>query len=78
MSVTIFHKPGFARAAFARCVADTRRTENKTLFGEHGKDFLHVVAAELLIAAERQLERRALDVIDQDMEVVGVNQGVLR
>ncbi len=44
---------------------------------QHAEHFLHVVAAELLRGRERQLERRALHVVDQDVQVVGIDQRVL-
>ena len=44
---------------------------------EDAEHLLDVVPAELLRGGERQLERRALHVIDQDVQVVRIDQRVL-
>jgi hypothetical protein len=50
---------------------------HEPVFGEQREDLLHVLAAEALARPERQLERGALDVIEQDVQVVGVDERVL-
>ncbi len=50
---------------------------DEPLLGENAQDFLHVRAPERVARIERQLERRALDVVDQDVEVVGIDQRAL-
>ena len=59
-----------------RVVSRRRRrpSMHEPLLGEHAEDFLHVVPAERFVGRERQLERRALDVIDEDVQVVGIDQ----
>jgi len=47
------------------------------LFGQDGEDLLDVLLTELLVDAERQLECGALHVVEQDVQVVGVDQRVL-
>jgi hypothetical protein len=42
-------------------------------FGEHRQDLLHVHLAERLVARERQLERCALHVVEQNVQVVRVD-----
>ena len=44
---------------------------------QHAQHFLHVPPAETLVGRERQLERRALHVVDEDVQVVGIDQRVL-
>ena len=51
---------------------------HEPLLGQDAEDFLQVVPAELLGGRERQLERRALHVIDEDVQVVGIDERVLR
>src|SRR6516165_10019270 len=66
---------------------------DEPLLGEDAEDLLHVVPldvadvtssggrkgpAERLRGAERQLERSALDVIDEDVQVVRIDQRALR
>ena len=46
------------------------------LLGQNAEDLLQVVAAEPFIGGERQLERRAFDVIDEDVQVVRIDQRV--
>ena len=43
-----------------------------------GQDLLHVVTAERFAARERQLERGAFDVIDEDVQVVGIDERPFR
>jgi hypothetical protein len=50
---------------------------DESLLGEHREDLLHVLPAERFIGRERQLERGALHVIEQDVQVVGIDQRVL-
>ncbi len=50
---------------------------HEPLFPEHAEDLLQLFAAEPLIVMERQLECRALHVIEQDVEVVRIDQRVL-
>ena len=50
---------------------------HEPLFPKHAQDFLQILAAEPLIVPERQLECRALHVIEQDVEVVRIDQRVL-
>jgi hypothetical protein len=50
---------------------------NESLFREDPKNFLHVVPSEGFAACERQLEGRAFDVIDEDVEVVRIDQRAL-
>ena len=47
---------------------------HEPLLGQDAENLLQVVPAERLGAGERQLERRALDVIDEDVQVVGIDQ----
>ena len=49
---------------------------NPNLIGENGQDFLKVVAAKRIARREWQLEGRAFDVIDQDVQVVGIDHRV--
>ena len=51
---------------------------HESFLRQHREDLLHVLAAEPLVVAERQLEGGALDVIEQDVEVVGIDQRVFR
>ena len=51
---------------------------HEALLGEHRQHLLQVVPAERFAIGERQLERRALDVIDEDVEVVGIDERALR
>jgi hypothetical protein len=44
---------------------------------EHAQ-ILRIVLAELLAIPDRQLERRALQMADQDFEIVGIDLRVLR
>ena len=44
---------------------------------QNAEHLLHVVAAVLFARRERQLEGRALHVIDEDVQVVGIDQRVL-
>ena len=46
-------------------------------FGENAEHCLHVHRAVLLARRERQLEGGTLHVIDQDVQVVGIDQRVL-
>jgi hypothetical protein len=50
----------------------------KPLLRENCQHLLHVVAAELLLLRERQLESGALHVIDEDVQVVRIDQRALR
>ena len=50
---------------------------HEALFRQDAEDLLQVLPAVRLGGRERQLERGALDVIDQDLQVVGVDEGVL-
>ena len=50
---------------------------HEALLGEHGENLLQVVPPERLARGERQLERRALDVIDEDVQVVGIDERAL-
>ena len=50
---------------------------DEAFLAEHGEDLLHVLVPEALIVAERQLEGRALHVVEQDVQVVGVDERVL-
>ena len=51
---------------------------DQALFSEDAKDFLNVVTAETFRRREWQLEGGAFDVIDQDVEIVRIDQRVLR
>ena len=51
---------------------------DESLFRQDAEDLLHVDAAELLVGGERELERGALHVVDEDVQVVGVDERVLR
>ncbi len=51
---------------------------HQAALGENAEHFLHVVAAVLLRSGERQLERRALHVVDEDVQVVRIDQRMLR
>jgi len=42
---------------------------------QHG---LQIFLAELFARRERQLERRTLDVVEQDLQIIGIDEGVLR
>ena len=46
-------------------------------FLQHAEHVLHVHLAVALLGRERQLERRALHVIDEDVQVVGIDERVL-
>jgi len=50
---------------------------DEALLGEHGQDFLDVEVAVALVGAERQFERRALHVVEQDVQVVRIDERVL-
>jgi hypothetical protein len=56
---------------------------DEAFFAEHRQDLLDVdfidpaFGPERLVHAERQLERRALHVVEQDVQIVGVDQRVL-
>ena len=50
---------------------------HEPLLGQDAENLLHVVPAERLRRRERQLERRALDVIDEDVQVVGIDERAL-
>ena len=49
---------------------------DEVLLGQKLQDLLHVLQPEALAGAKRQLECRALEVIEQDVQVVGIHQGV--
>ena len=51
---------------------------HEILLGKHCEDFLQVMTTERLVARERELERRALDVIDENVQVVWIDQRALR
>ena len=51
---------------------------HEPLFGQKAQHLLDIVTAERLRSRERQLERRALDVIDEDVEVVRIDERALR
>ena len=74
---------GVGRIGLIRPVPLTVRLVDETFFGQHREDCLeiHLVApafhAELLVVSEGQLERRALHVIQQNVQVVGVDERVL-
>ncbi len=50
---------------------------DEPLLGQQREDLLQVVPTELLARRERQLERGALDVIDQNVQIVGIDQRAL-
>src|SRR4051812_14409280 len=50
---------------------------DESLLGKNSEYRLKVVGAELLTSCERQLERRALDVIDEDVQVVRIDERAL-
>ena len=62
--------PVFRRLRIARAV-------HESVLAQDVEHLLHVDDAERVGAAERQLERRALHVVDQDVQVVGIDQRVL-
>src|SRR5439155_14443540 len=73
-----FARPG-PSAIRARLVGIlSARAMDDTLLGEDGENLSNVVPAELLRDAERQLERRALHMTDQDVEIIGIDQRALR
>ena len=51
---------------------------HQPLLGENRQHLLHVISAELLGRAERQLERRALHVVDENVQVVGIDERPFR
>ena len=51
---------------------------HEALFRQNPQDLLHVVPAERFGRTERQFERGALDMVDEDVQVVGVDQRPLR
>ena len=53
------------------------RAVHEAVLAQNHQHLLHVDGAERVGAAERQLERRALHVIHQDVQVVGIDQRVL-
>ena len=54
------------------------RSVDQPLLGQYRKYVAEIVPAEGLVPGKRQLERRALDVIDEDVQVVGIDQRPLR
>ena len=50
---------------------------HEALLRQDAEDLLQVLPAERLAGRERQLERRALDVVDQDLQVVRIDERVL-
>ena len=50
---------------------------DESFLGEHREDLLDVLVSEPLVVAERQLERGALHVVEEDVQVVGVDERVL-
>jgi len=63
--------------ALARPVPAVPRPVEQLLVLEVLQDLDEVLPAERLVAHERQLERRALDVVDEDLQVVGVHPALL-
>ena len=53
------------------------REMHEALLRENLEDVLHALAAEDFGSPERQFERGALDVRQQDLKIVGIDQGVL-
>ena len=68
--------PGPSRELAGHALACLRiiRAVHQPLLGQDAENLLHVVAPERFGAGERQLERRALDVIHQDVQVVGIDE----
>ena len=50
---------------------------HEAFLGEHGEDLLHVDRAERVRRGERQLERGALHVVEQNVQVVRIDERVL-
>src|SRR5262245_7914784 len=53
-------------------------TMKESTFSEKLENLGHRVTAERLVNAERELKRRALQVTDQDVNIVGIHQSALR
>ena len=69
---------GVGRIRLVRPVPLAVGVVDEPLLRQHRQHLLHVSPrAELLVVRERQLERRALHVVEQDVQVVGVDQRVL-
>ena len=51
---------------------------DEPLLAQQSQHSLQIFLAELFARRKRQLERRALDVVEQDLQIVGVDEGVLR
>ena len=64
--------------ALARPVPAVPGAVHEALLLEEVQDLLQVLAAEALSRGEGQLEGRALHVVDEDVEVVGVDAALLR
>jgi len=51
---------------------------DQPLLRQDAENFLDVMATEVFVRRERQFERGALDVVDEDVQVVGIDQRPLR
>ncbi len=69
------HRVG--RIRFLRPLPLPVREVHEAFFAEDRQDLLHVDRAERLVGRERQFERRALHVVEQDVQIVGIDERML-